>query len=1174
MATEAARPRALPPLFPVSPLVPVALAMAAGIVLDRHVAPLSTTRWAALAMGCAVAALLAHRNERGSRWVLAAAFVALGGARHHAFWSDLPSDDLARHAEALGAGMPAWVRGVLVDVPRVVNSDAPGETVRTVATVALTEIEQAGRWEPVSGRVRLSVAGDRSELRMGHPIEAAGALRAIGGPLNPGEFDGRLPLRTDGIRLRLSVGEARGVGPLAEARLWRAHAALGRARTEASRRLVEPLDPAIAPLAAALLLGRREGVDPEVNDAFACTGTTHLLAISGLHLQALALGLWGACSLLGLGRRLSAGVAMTAITLYAVLVGLEPSVVRSVAMTLTVGFGVLVHRSTAACPGNLLALAGLATLAINPAHLFDIGCQLSFLAVATLFWGVDPVLSWSRRTLPRPVLGPGRGRFGLGFHDPADPLDALERRLAPAWVKLLRRCGGLLFDSVVVSVLIAVVTAPLVAWRFHLVTPVGVLLNLPLVPVTSLALGVGGLSLPLAAAWPAAGHAMAAACGQLLAATESLVRWGAAQGWGHAYTIGPPGWWVIGVYGLIAAVVVVRGSPLPRRNGVMAAMAGWLAVGLVLGLLPGPRGRLEADVLAVGHGLAVVARTPDGATRLYDCGKQGDPRVGRRIIAPALWARGCRRIDAVILSHPDVDHFNGLLDLLDRFRVGRVAVGPRFVESAKPATEVRRLLDELARRGVPVVRLSTGALDPGGAIAVARLPSADVPGATDNEQSALLTLGRPGGPRLLLAGDLEGRGLAEVLATPATAFAGLVAPHHGSRGANPPALYDWGRPGAVLVSQEPPRPGSRDALAFLAARGVPVLRTWERGAIRLRWEADGLQFSGFLDPDRPVEAPARQLAGFGAGWAGLVAGVVDSVPVRVLIGVLGLIAGLGAVATLAVVEWGAWSLVRPGRPVEPAPVERPPWRPLLLTARDGAVLEGAVLEPAGGSRGVVLLLHGFAEDRTALRDRAEMLAARGWGVATLDLRGRGRSGGRFTTFGALEVDDVRAWIDAIERAGPFGSNPRWLAAWGRSMGAAIALRTAAQDGRIRALVLEAPYAELRQSVAAWLRRARIPGVLAGAVLWRAGRVAGAVLDRPGPIACAPRVRCPVLLVNGSDDLIAPVAEVDRLAAGFAVPPSRITVEGARHVDVFAVGGPELGDRIAAFLDTAPPGDAK
>ena len=196
---------------------------------------------------------------------------------------------------------------------------------------------------------------------------------------------------------------------------------LARVRAWSRAQLVGRLDPGIEPLAAAFLLGQREGVDPEVNDAFARTGTTHLLAISGLHLQVLAVAMLFASRAIGLPRR-PAYLAVGLLTIgYAVLVGAAPSVVRSTVMTVTFCLAAILERSTQ--PANTLALAALGTLAFNPVYLFDIGCQLSFLAIAVLFWLVSPACA-----LVRTIGEAIRARL----YGPFTPLDELERRFEPS----------------------------------------------------------------------------------------------------------------------------------------------------------------------------------------------------------------------------------------------------------------------------------------------------------------------------------------------------------------------------------------------------------------------------------------------------------------------------------------------------------------------------------------------------------------------------------------------------------------------------------------------------------------------------------------------------------------------------------------------------------------------
>ena len=157
--------------------------------------------------------------------------------------------------------------------------------------IDLTAMNDGRRWRPVSGRALAIVAGDRGDVLGGEAIEAIGQVAAIAGPLNPGEFDYRHFLRGQGIDLRLTVDEPDGLRFDPGGAGSPSGRALGKLRAWSRERLVGGVDPRVEPLAAALLLGRREGVDPEVNDAFARTGTTHLLAISGLHMQVLAAAL-------------------------------------------------------------------------------------------------------------------------------------------------------------------------------------------------------------------------------------------------------------------------------------------------------------------------------------------------------------------------------------------------------------------------------------------------------------------------------------------------------------------------------------------------------------------------------------------------------------------------------------------------------------------------------------------------------------------------------------------------------------------------------------------------------------------------------------------------------------------------------------------------------------------
>ena len=254
--------------------------------------------------------------------------------------------------------------------------------------------------------------------RQGRPAAQSGRVRLSCVPASPGN-----PTTADGRRaaelLARSQWDRRRVRRLAGERQAWSHA-----------QLVERLDPSIEPLAAAFLLGQREEVEPEVNDAFARTGTTHLLAISGLHLQVLAVAMLFASRAMGLPRR-PAYLAVGVLTFgYAVLVGPAPSVVRSTVMTVTFCLAAILNGLPG--PPTPWPWPPWRPWASIPRYLFDIGCQLSFLAIAALS-------GWCRR--PVALVRTIGEAIRVRFYGPFTPLDELERRLEPRWRKRLRRAG-------------------------------------------------------------------------------------------------------------------------------------------------------------------------------------------------------------------------------------------------------------------------------------------------------------------------------------------------------------------------------------------------------------------------------------------------------------------------------------------------------------------------------------------------------------------------------------------------------------------------------------------------------------------------------------------------------------------------------------------------------------
>jgi competence protein ComEC len=425
-------------------------------------------------------------------------------------------------------------------------------------------------------------------------------------------------------------------------------------------------------------------------------------------------------------------------------------------------------------------------------------------------------------------------------------LDQLLVQSRPVWLRGLRWMGKELLISYVVCAIVWVTVTPLAAARFHILSPVGIVLGPPLVLLTAISLLAGFLLLLAAAFWlPLAGLFVPVVHG-CLAACEALVDGFDRLPASHIYVSDVPEWWLWILYiGLLAALTQ---EPLRRRwRTTVGVGLGWLSVGLIAAAVWLPGDEMRCTFLAVGHGGCTVIETVDGRILLYDTGALAGPDVTRRVIAPFLWQRQLRRIDEVFLSHADLDHFNGLLQLLERFSIGQVTTTPTFAN--KPTEAVALTLRKLREYRVPVRVVQAGEVLAAGDVRLEVLhPPAAGPEGVENVRSLVVQL-HHAGHTLLLTGDLEGAGQAQVLALPRRRIDVLMAPHHGSLTANGPELARWARP-RVVVSCQGPEMGRKDAGQWYRTVGARFQTTHHDGAVTVHSHQSGLVIETFRSGER------------------------------------------------------------------------------------------------------------------------------------------------------------------------------------------------------------------------------------------------------------------------------------------------------------------------------------
>ena len=718
-------------------------------------------------------------------------------------------------AERTMAGRSA-VYGTAAGQVKQVSPAASGETVRLSGAT----ITAAGR----SCRVRgvLVYTDEADSWKIGWRISVHGEIRQWEEPGNPGQFNLRSHYQAQGIDLF--------VMPDSSAVLERKTDRLG----ESLRRIREVLSAQLGRLApaedagvlAAVLLGDRSGLSEDTRREFQAGGISHIIAVSGLHISLTGMLLYRILRRLGAGSIPGAAVAGSLASCYVVMTGGSPTSLRALLMFLLYLGGQVSGRTYDALSG--LGTAGLILLLLHPALAGEYGFQLSVLAVIAAA-GIRP---------------------------------EVERWLG------IRRVAA---KNVLFAVVIQIVTMPVIAAMNGVIPVYSLLVNLLALPFAGVMLGSAAVGALTGLAGSCAGGVLA---GQsvLREASDGILPWVldhtarlmlipgrlvllwirvlcrlTARLPGHSYVTGAPKLWQIVLYGGILASfwLAVRrqnrletGKPVRLRTRRIAG-AVLAAAALVLSLHHLPERGLQMTFLDVGQGDCTFVRNENHCL-LVDGGSSSEKEVGEYRILPFLMNQGVRRLDAVIVTHGDADHLNGLAEVLSAgdLKVDAICFSPAAAEASG-----RKELEKAAREGGVSVRiLRAGDKWTFGDMKFRCIypeqNEADQFAEEDRNDTSLVIRADYGDFSALLTGDLGTGGEEKILARenlqPVTV---LKAGHHGSRGSSSDAFLGKLCPQIAVIScGNGNRYGHphRETLERLAKAGSAVLRTDRSGAVTVR----------------------------------------------------------------------------------------------------------------------------------------------------------------------------------------------------------------------------------------------------------------------------------------------------------------------------------------------------
>lgn len=662
-----------------------------------------------------------------------------------------------------------------------------------------------------------------NSLREGMHVRLEGMLVLPELPRNQGQFNRRIYESGKKIDFYLEnptvleVKEQRsGVREVVE--IW---------KTEMMNRCEKIYPDAEASILEAMLFGEKRELSGDIKELYQAAGISHVLVISGLHISLLALAVAGILRRLGFPMPVWVILSVGVLAGYGILIGQPTTAVRALLMFFVLQGARLLGRSYDLL--SALAFAGILMLLDNPDLILDGGCRLSFCAVIGVGWYVSEK-NKIFRSIGEKEKRKNRGKGGKGSS------------------------AGAILENIRAGWYLWLFTLPVMLDTFYQVSVVGILWNLVAIPLLPVIIASGGLGVVLAGWNIFLGSLAGSPAYGMLQLYQEIGNISEKLPVGM-WTPGQPSKPVIAGYYLVIFLLVLVEKQLIKREKrwkIRKIFPGMelCSMLLLLLLMAHPwQQREKITFLDVGQGDASLLQS-GGQTLLLDGGSTSQKNVGTYVILPYIKQQGISCLEAVVLTHTDQDHINGVTEVLEEGKKGWLTVKnlmyPYWMEGTEQGKQLKKLAEEA---GASCRKIRAGdRLTIGKAEAVVLYPKEQEKIAEPNAGSLVL-FWKWEGVRAMFTGDLPEEKERELLQNlPACEI--LQVGHHGSATSTCREFLEQVQPSLAVIScAMKNRYGhpSPDTVDRLKKTGCEIRYTMKSGAITIRKRGREILVTEYLE---------------------------------------------------------------------------------------------------------------------------------------------------------------------------------------------------------------------------------------------------------------------------------------------------------------------------------------